>query len=480
MNPPISLSDHQLAATARTHGRRAGAFPTDALAKVPARLRPGVQALAFHALRHWGEAGALITLLAERPPEGAARALLGLALTLLLPAAAAGNVSYAAHTVVDQAVQALVQPRLPPGTGRFHQCLPAPLPARAGRAAGPIRRMRRRAGTTRSGGCSACGATIRSTGRPCWRQQPARTDGAARQPAPRRARRLSGAAAREQGLAAELVGPTASNWRRRSQSSVARLGAGHCSVQDLAAQLAAPLLLDGAGLAPDARVLTPDAAPGGKTAHLLECAELELTALDVDPQRCERIRDNLQRLGLRAEVRGQMPPRPRAGGTAAPSTPSCSMRPAPRRVSCAVTRCALAASSGDIAQRSRRSSCACSRRLAHAARRRAACSYCTCSVFKAEGEQQMQDFLSRPRSPAPARSRPSDAGRAGLAERLWRSSIMRAEWMGSSMPCCSSDRSADEGRQTVAARALRWQARCRRSGAAAVLVRRSPSATARS
>ena len=93
MNPPISLSD-QLAATARTlTAVEQGRSLTDALAKVPARLRPGVQALAFHALRHWGEAGALITLLAERPPEGAARALLGLALTRLLPQAAAGNVS---------------------------------------------------------------------------------------------------------------------------------------------------------------------------------------------------------------------------------------------------------------------------------------------------------------------------------------------------------------------------------------------------
>ena len=70
-----------------------------------------MQALAFHALRHWGEAGVLIGLLADRPPEGAARTLLGLALTLLLPQAAGGNVSYAAHTVVDQSVQALAQLR---------------------------------------------------------------------------------------------------------------------------------------------------------------------------------------------------------------------------------------------------------------------------------------------------------------------------------------------------------------------------------
>ncbi|MGB7552532.1 MAG: 16S rRNA (cytosine(967)-C(5))-methyltransferase, partial [Chromatiaceae bacterium] len=46
------------------------------------------------------------------------------------------------------------------------------------------------------------------------------------------------------------------------------------------------------------------AAPGGKTAHLLELADgqLELTALDIDPQRLDRVRDNLQRLSLDATL----------------------------------------------------------------------------------------------------------------------------------------------------------------------------------
>jgi 16S rRNA (cytosine967-C5)-methyltransferase len=50
-------------------------------------------------------------------------------------------------------------------------------------------------------------------------------------------------------------------------------------------------------------VLDACAAPGGKTAHLLERADLDLLALDVDAQRCERIHDNLRRLGLQAEVK---------------------------------------------------------------------------------------------------------------------------------------------------------------------------------
>jgi 16S rRNA (cytosine967-C5)-methyltransferase len=56
-------------------------------------------------------------------------------------------------------------------------------------------------------------------------------------------------------------------------------------------------------LAAGARVLDACAAPGGKTAHLLESQSLDLLALDRDPQRLERIGPGLDRLGLRAELR---------------------------------------------------------------------------------------------------------------------------------------------------------------------------------
>jgi 16S rRNA (cytosine967-C5)-methyltransferase len=72
--------------------------------------------------------------------------------------------------------------------------------------------------------------------------------------------------------------------------------AGAVSVQDEAAQLSA-LLLD---CQPGMRVLDACAAPGGKTAHLLEHTDkLELTALDIAPERCARIEENLERLQLR-------------------------------------------------------------------------------------------------------------------------------------------------------------------------------------
>jgi 16S rRNA (cytosine967-C5)-methyltransferase len=76
---------------------------------------------------------------------------------------------------------------------------------------------------------------------------------------------------------------------------------GDVSVQDLSAQRAAPLLV-GAGLAPGARVLDACAAPGGKTAHLLELADLELTALDADAGRLQRVRDTMARLHLQART----------------------------------------------------------------------------------------------------------------------------------------------------------------------------------
>ena len=44
------------------------------------------------------------------------------------------------------------------------------------------------------------------------------------------------------------------------------------------------------------------AAPGGKSGHLLELADCNLTAIDVDAQRLSRVSDNLQRLSLRATL----------------------------------------------------------------------------------------------------------------------------------------------------------------------------------
>lgn len=77
-------------------------------------------------------------------------------------------------------------------------------------------------------------------------------------------------------------------------------GTGAVSVQDAAAQLSAGLL----SLAPGQRVLDLCAAPGGKTAHILEtCPALgELVAVDQSAERMTRVRDNLDRIGLTATL----------------------------------------------------------------------------------------------------------------------------------------------------------------------------------
>ena len=92
-------------------------------------------------------------------------------------------------------------------------------------------------------------------------------------------------------------------WAVRIQHPVAveRLpgfSAGVVSVQDAAAQFAAPLLDAQNGM----RVLDACAAPGGKTTHLLERAELDLVAVDSDASRLARVQQNLDRLQLTATL----------------------------------------------------------------------------------------------------------------------------------------------------------------------------------
>ncbi|MDH4165803.1 MAG: 16S rRNA (cytosine(967)-C(5))-methyltransferase RsmB [Gammaproteobacteria bacterium] len=75
---------------------------------------------------------------------------------------------------------------------------------------------------------------------------------------------------------------------------------GRLSVQDAAAQLAIELLDPQEG----DRILDACAAPGGKTCHMLERTNgnADVTALDVSEPRLQRIRDNLERLGLQARI----------------------------------------------------------------------------------------------------------------------------------------------------------------------------------
>ncbi|SNS16778.1 16S rRNA (cytosine967-C5)-methyltransferase [Noviherbaspirillum humi] len=104
---------------------------------------------------------------------------------------------------------------------------------------------------------------------------------------------------REHGLQGERIGASAVRMvQALPVSQLPGFDAGLVSVQDAAAQQAAPLLDVRDGM----RVLDACAAPGGKTGHLLELADIDLTALDSDPARLEKVRQNLGRLELSAKL----------------------------------------------------------------------------------------------------------------------------------------------------------------------------------
>jgi 16S rRNA (cytosine967-C5)-methyltransferase len=104
---------------------------------------------------------------------------------------------------------------------------------------------------------------------------------------------------------------------------------GEVSVQDAGAQCAAPALDLHAGQ----RVLDACAAPGGKSGHILELADVSLTALDVVASRSALVQTNLQRLGTPQMCALQTAASPTPGGTASPTIEFSPMCLAPHRVS---------------------------------------------------------------------------------------------------------------------------------------------------
>ena len=103
-----------------------------------------------------------------------------------------------------------------------------------------------------------------------------------------------------EGIGAHQIGPNAIQLRKPIPVwQIPGFEQGMVSVQDAAAQLAAPLLDVQDGM----RVLDACAAPGGKTGHILEIADVNLLAIETDAKRIERIHENLARLQLFAEIK---------------------------------------------------------------------------------------------------------------------------------------------------------------------------------
>lgn len=261
---------------------------------LPQGARPAVLDLASNALRSFGRGDFFLARLIERPPrDEIVRALLLVALERL--EVRPGD----AHTTVDQTVTAAGSI----AGGRYRGLVNAVL-----------RNFLRRRETL----LSAAGEDESARWRhPRWwlarlragypeRWQEIAEAGNGRAPMTLRVnrRRITTAEFRAvldaAGIGATALDETALRLSR--PVPVDRLpgfAAGMVSVQDWGAQRAAPLLDARAGM----RVLDACAAPGGKTAHLLELADLDLLALERDAMRAARIRENLDRLGLAAEVK---------------------------------------------------------------------------------------------------------------------------------------------------------------------------------
>lgn len=371
---------------------RAGRSATAVLDTAPGRLRPGVQALVFAALRELGRAQALRRLLAPRKPPAGVDALLCLTLALAWRDEGA---PYEAHTLVNQAVEAAKRSPDMRAQGNFvNACLRRFLRERAALVA------------------QTDSDPVAVWNHPLWwierlqRERPERWQDilqANNRQAPMTLRvnlRKTTVAdylatLQAAGIQAHAVG--AGGVQLAAPLPVHQIPGftqGLASVQDTAAQMAAPLLL--AGLAQDAglRVLDACAAPGGKTAHLLELADLQVTALDIDAVRGERIAENLARLGLQARVVAADAGTPATWWDGLPF--DAILLDAPCTASGIVRR------HPDVRWLRRESDIA---QLATLQARLLATLwpvlkpggrllYCTCSVFREEGEGQVQAFLA--------------------------------------------------------------------------------------
>jgi 16S rRNA (cytosine967-C5)-methyltransferase len=278
-----------------------------ALARIYARTnaspqaRGAMQDIAYRTMRQVGTAQALVHLLTPRDPEPPLlNALLCCALGLLCQSAdTAGVAPYEEFTLVDQAVSAASSdPNLARAKGMVNALL---------------RRFIRERDTLLQ---EARKKPIAEWNYPGWWIDAAKAAypqqwqaileaGNVQPPLTLRVnKRLSSVASYMETLAsktiaARQVGPDAICLAKPMPvGQIPGFDQGLVSVQDAAAQLAAPLLELSDGM----RVLDACAAPGGKTCHILESADVDMIALDHDAQRLARIEQNLQRLHLQAKL----------------------------------------------------------------------------------------------------------------------------------------------------------------------------------
>jgi 16S rRNA (cytosine967-C5)-methyltransferase len=258
----------------------AGRTPDTLLAGIDPALRPAVLDLVFTTLRDHGRGDFLLGRLLEKPlKDKAARALLLIALARL------ERRPEEAHTLVDQAVTAAGKP--------FKGLINAVL-----------RNFLRRRDELL---VAADADEVAHWRHPHWWLEKLRTAypdqwqdiAAAGNSHPPLCLRVNARHPPTESIDGQLLGDSATLLAKPVPvERIPGFREGRVSVQDWGAQQAAKLL----DVQDGTRVLDACAAPGGKTAHLLEQADLDLTALELDPQRARRIAENLDRLGLKANI----------------------------------------------------------------------------------------------------------------------------------------------------------------------------------
>lgn len=262
-------------------------------ASLPPSQRAAVQHLSYGTLRYYGRLDAILDQLLERPlQDERVHCLLLVALYQL----EYGRAS--AHAVVDHAVRATSRFRLPWGKGLVNAVL---------------RNFLRRRNEILA---RLDADEVAHFSYPQWwidklrAQYPAHWQAileAGNQQPPMvlrvNCRRTTVNAYLAQLAAAGIAGKPLSGWAVMLEKPLPvevlpGFREGMVSVQDYGAQLATPLL----DLADGMRVLDACSAPGGKAGHILECADVSLTALDCDEARIKRTRSNLERLKLAAQL----------------------------------------------------------------------------------------------------------------------------------------------------------------------------------
>ena len=301
----IGLAKAMSLSAAAIDGVMAGKSLTQIIEALPTQERPIVQSLTFETLRQWQAAHKFIQEYVPKAPTQELDHLLSIAIVLLMGRQTNMKRGYPAHTVVDEAVKACgnsVNTKYAKGlVNAVLRKVSTTVSQPSNEPAGPT-------ASKDSGGYLPPWwlAQLKASYPSQWEQlcfyQAQHPPLSLRINLNKISRSAYLELLAQADVAYEVIPPIGGHTLEgalrlqvpRPVAEIPGFTTGLVSVQDAGAQLAALLL----NLQPSDRVLDACAAPGGKTAHLLEIAEIDLLSLEIDPQRIGKIASNIARLGL--------------------------------------------------------------------------------------------------------------------------------------------------------------------------------------